>query len=100
MQERVPDSPLLRTEFEESRAAVEGLGGGGRWEPGALTTAELRVLDFLPTHLSFREIGDRMHLSRFTIKSQALSAYRKLGVSSRSDAVARARALGLIDRRR
>jgi LuxR family maltose regulon positive regulatory protein len=63
---------------------------------GALTPAEMRVLEYLPTHLTFREIGERLHLSRFTVKSQALATYRKLGVASRGEAVARARALGLL----
>ena len=44
-------------------------------------------MPFLPTHLSFREIGDRLHLSRNTIKTQAISVYRKLGVSTRGDAI-------------
>ena len=55
------------------------------------------MLRFLPTHHSFREIGELLHLSRFTVKSQALAIYRKLGAGSRGDAVARARALGLLD---
>ena len=66
--------------------------------PGAgLTTAELRVLPLLQTHLSFREIGERQFVSRNTIKTQAISIYRKLGVSSRSGAIERAAELGLID---
>ena len=50
----------------------------------------------LSTHLSFPEIAAEMFLSRTTIKSQALSIYRKLGASSRSQAVARSRELGLL----
>ena len=65
--------------------------------PSALTTAEIRLLHFLPTHLSFREIGERMHLSRNTVKTQAISIYRKLQVSKRGEAVQRARDLGFID---
>jgi LuxR family maltose regulon positive regulatory protein len=55
------------------------------------------VLQYLPTHLSFREIGERTQLSANTVKTQANTAYRKLDVRSRSDAVARARELGLLD---
>jgi LuxR family transcriptional regulator, maltose regulon positive regulatory protein len=62
-----------------------------------LTAAELRLLPLLATHLSFREIGDRLYVSRNTIKTQAISAYRKLGVSSRSAAIKRACELGLVD---
>ncbi len=51
--------------------------------PGAsaLTAAELRLLPLLATHLSFPKIREKMFLSRHTIKSQANSIYRKLGVS-------------------
>jgi LuxR family maltose regulon positive regulatory protein len=62
-----------------------------------LTTAELRLLPMLSTHMSFREIGDRLFVSRNTIKTQAISVYRKLGVSTRSAAVERAQHLGLIE---
>ena len=62
-----------------------------------LTPAELRLLPLLPTHLSFPEIASRMFLSRHTIKTQAISIYRKLDASSRAEAVARARDIGLLD---
>ena len=66
--------------------------------PGAssLTAAELRVLPFLTTHLTFREIGQRAYLSLHTVKSHAMSIYRKLGVTSRGAAVERAREIGLL----
>jgi LuxR family maltose regulon positive regulatory protein len=64
--------------------------------PSALTTAELRVLQLLQTHLSFQEIGNALFLSRNTVKTQAIAAYRKLGVRSRSEAVETARQLGLL----
>jgi LuxR family maltose regulon positive regulatory protein len=41
----------------------------------------------MPTHLSFREIGERLCMSHDTVKSQALLVYRKFGVSSRSEAI-------------
>jgi LuxR family maltose regulon positive regulatory protein len=59
--------------------------------------AELRILRFLPTHLSFREIGARLHVSTNTVKTQAHAVYRKLDVSSRSEAVTRAEEIGLLD---
>jgi LuxR family maltose regulon positive regulatory protein len=65
--------------------------------PSALTTAELRVLSLLPTHLSFREIAGRLHVSANTVKTQAHAVYRKLDASSRTEAVARARDVGLLD---
>jgi LuxR family maltose regulon positive regulatory protein len=63
----------------------------------SLTAAELRLLPLLATHLSFREIGERLFVSRNTIKTQAISVYRKLGVSTRSAAIARAQQLGLVE---
>jgi len=65
--------------------------------PGAsaLTAAELRLLPLLATHLSFPEIAQELFVSRNTIKTQANSIYRKLGASTRSQAVARSRELGL-----
>ena len=70
----------------------------GSPSPGAstLTTAELRLLPLLPTHLSFPEIAGELFLSRHTVKSEANSIYRKLGVSSRSQAVSRSVELGLL----
>ena len=67
--------------------------------PGAsaLTGAELRLLPLLSTHLSFPEIAGEFFLSPNTIKSQAMSIYQKLGASSRSQAVARSRELGLLE---
>jgi LuxR family maltose regulon positive regulatory protein len=63
----------------------------------SLTAAEQRLLPLLTTHLSFREIAERLFVSRNTVKTQAISVYRKLGASSRSEAVARAETLGLIE---
>jgi LuxR family maltose regulon positive regulatory protein len=68
----------------------------GRWA-SSLTPAESRLVPLLATHLSFREIGERLYVSRNTVKTQAMAVYRKFGVTSRSAAIARAVALGLID---
>jgi LuxR family maltose regulon positive regulatory protein len=67
--------------------------------PGAssLTAAELRVLPLLATHLSFPEIAGELSLSPHTVKSQAISIYRKLGAASRSQAVSRSRELALLE---
>jgi LuxR family maltose regulon positive regulatory protein len=64
--------------------------------PARLTTAELRLLPLLSTHFTFREISECLYLSPHTVKSQALSVYRKLGVSSRSQAIQRMRRTGLL----
>ena len=62
-----------------------------------LTAAELRVLPLLPTYLSFQEIGDRLTISRNTVKTHAVSIYGKLWASSRGEAVERAVQLGLLE---
>ena len=54
------------------------------------------VLPYLQTHLTFREIAERLYVSRNTVSSQVTSIYRKLGVSSRTEAVDQATAIGLI----
>ena len=63
----------------------------------ALTPAEVRLLRQLGTHYSFREIGAQLCLSQHTVKSQAMSIYRKFAVSSRSEAIRHARDLGLLE---
>jgi len=68
----------------------------GRWA-SSLTPAEQRLLPLLATHLSFREIGERLFVSRNTVKTQAIAVYRKFGVTSRSAAIERAASLGLIE---
>jgi LuxR family maltose regulon positive regulatory protein len=72
--------------------------GAGSVGTSSLTAAELRLVPYLPTHLSFREIGERLFVSRHTIKTQAISIYRKLGVSTRSEAIERMQMNGLLDR--
>jgi ATP/maltotriose-dependent transcriptional regulator MalT len=66
---------------------------------GVPSAAELSVLQLLATDLSRREIGERLFLSVNTVKTHTRSLYRKLGVSSREEAVVRAAALGLLDAR-
>ena len=61
-----------------------------------LSAAERRVLEQLPTHRSLGEVGDHLCVSRNTVKTHTLSIYRKLFVSGRSEAVDRARELGLL----
>jgi LuxR family maltose regulon positive regulatory protein len=78
----------LHTQLDTMRMA--GVGAS------SLTPAELRLLRLLGTHYSFREIGHQLYLSQHTVKSQAMSIYRKFGVSSRSGAIRHARDLGLL----
>jgi LuxR family maltose regulon positive regulatory protein len=62
----------------------------------ALTRAEMRVLQLLPTHLSLGQIGEELHISRNTVKAHLTAIRRKLQCSSRNDIVARGRDLGLL----
>ena len=73
-----------------SGAQVEGTDGP------PLTSAELRLLPYLQTHLTLREIGERLYVSRNTVSSEVSSIYRKLGVSSRGAAVEQATTIGLL----
>ena len=61
-----------------------------------LTDRELAVLRLLPSELSLREIGSALYVSLNTVKSHSKGVYRKLGASSREEAVERARDLGLV----
>lgn len=80
------------------QARVELVRGTGAFAASALTGAELRLLPLLATHMTFPQIARELGLSPHTIKTQAHSVYRRLDVSTRSEAVARARELGLLDR--
>lgn len=79
--------------IEEIREAL----GKPRADTLNLTKAELRTLQFLPSHHSFRAIGEQLYLSQNTVKTQANSLYRKLGVNSRAEAVMEGRRLKLIE---
>jgi LuxR family transcriptional regulator, maltose regulon positive regulatory protein len=92
-----PDLGTLPGEAEELRSTLDAIPVGSVGA-SSLTTAELRLVPLLSTHLSFREIGERLHVSRHTVKTQAISVYRKLGVSSRSEAIDRVQAIGLLAR--
>ena len=74
------------------------LHGSGPTLVGAssLTAAELRLVPLLSTHLTYSEIGERLYVSRNTIKSQTASIFRKLGATSRGGAVRAAEQLGLL----
>jgi len=92
-----PDLGTLTGQAEALRARLAEERGAVVAGMSSLTAAELRLLPVLATHLSFPEIAAQMFLSRNTIRSQAMSVYRKLGASSRSQAVARCRELGLLE---
>ena len=94
---RRPNLGNLADEAQALRARLAKERDSSNPGASALTGAELRLLPMLSTHLSFPEIAEELFLSRNTIKSEAISIYRKLGASSRSQAVARSRELGLLE---
>jgi LuxR family maltose regulon positive regulatory protein len=94
---RRPDLGTLAGEAEALRARLTHERGASVPGASALTAAELRLLPLLSTHLSFPEIAAELFLSPHTIKSATKSIYRKLGASSRNEAVTHARELGLLE---
>jgi LuxR family transcriptional regulator, maltose regulon positive regulatory protein len=82
--------------FEQAWAQIDTLAEATLAGPSSLTIAELRILRFLPSHRSFREIAERLDVSVNTVKTQAHAIYRKLDAASRSEAVARASRAGLL----
>ncbi len=90
-----PDLGSLPREADELSSTIDTLRVGSVGA-SSLTAAELRLVPLLSTHLSFREIGERLYVSRHTVKTQAISIYRKLGVSSRSEAIDRVLEIGLL----
>jgi LuxR family maltose regulon positive regulatory protein len=95
--QRRPELGTLRRQARELQAELANAPGLDHGWASTLTAAELRLLPLLTTHLSFREIAERLYVSRNTVKSQAISVYRKLDASSRSEAIERAVQLGLVD---
>jgi LuxR family maltose regulon positive regulatory protein len=61
-----------------------------------LSDSETRVLRYLPTNLSLREIGNELYVSVHTVKTHTKHIYGKLGAHGRGEAVEQARALGLL----
>lgn len=89
-----PDMGDLSTEVAAFHRELESMSDGAGAAP--LSPAELRVLPYLQTHLSLREIAERLFVSRHTVNSQVASMYRKLGVNARGPAVQRATEMGLL----
>jgi LuxR family maltose regulon positive regulatory protein len=94
---RSPEAVVLTEWLERAHEQLAEATAPAARPPASLTAAELRILRFLPTHLTFREIAERTFVSANTVKTQANAVYRKLDVSSRSEAVTRARSLGVLD---
>jgi LuxR family transcriptional regulator, maltose regulon positive regulatory protein len=85
--------PALLEHTEQTLASAPR----GRVEAAApLTERELVVLQLLPAQLSTREISRELSVSVTTIRSQVQAIYRKLQASTRAEAVAHARTLGIL----
>jgi LuxR family maltose regulon positive regulatory protein len=81
---------LLRTAAGTSARGVATIA------PDHLTPRELRLLHFLPSHLSYAEIGERLFISVNTVKTNLKALYRKLGATTRAEAVEAASVAGLL----
>jgi LuxR family transcriptional regulator, maltose regulon positive regulatory protein len=77
-----------------NRPAPPPAGPRAPLEP--LSKSEIRVLRYLPTHLTAPEIAGQLSVSTTTVKTHLRNVYAKLGVHSRAEAVESARALGLL----
>ena len=98
MLELRPDMGSLVEDARELHERVAAAAGpAGAWAM-SLTGAELRLLPYLATHLTFPEIATRLFISRNTVKTEAVSIYRKLSASSRSEAIERAVEVGLLEK--
>jgi LuxR family maltose regulon positive regulatory protein len=90
-----PALGALIDEVEEFRRVLAATATGAAGK-SPLTPAELRLLPYLQTHLTADRIAERLFLSSWTVKTEVKSIYRKLGVSSRNEAVQEATAIGLL----
>ena len=91
-----PALPRPRRRARPGRTLLAHGPAGSNLAITPLTAAERHVLPLLATHLTLPEIATELTVSRNTVKTHCVALYRKLGVSSRSDAVTEARRLGLI----
>jgi LuxR family maltose regulon positive regulatory protein len=91
-----PALGALIGEVDEFRRVLAASATTGAIAGSPLSPAELRLLPYLQTHLTAERIAERLFVSSWTVKTQVKSIYRKLGVSSRNEAVQHATAVGLL----
>jgi LuxR family maltose regulon positive regulatory protein len=91
-----PALGALAGETEEFRQVLASSATAPATGRPPLTPAELQLLPYLQTHLSARGIAERLFVSQPTVKTHMYSIYRKLGVSTRDEAVQAATAIGLL----
>ena len=92
---RLGEAGVLSKKMAEAQDMVEAAFAAAP-VPDRLTPAELRVLHYLPTYMTLEEISQDLNVSRTTVKTQVMAAYRKLGVKSRAAAVRKAHQQGLL----
>ncbi len=94
---RRPALGTLIEEIKDFRAVLANTkAAAGAAAALPLTPAELRLLPYLQTHLTADKIAERLFISSHTVRTEVKAIYRKLGVSSRNDAVQKATAVGLL----
>ena len=93
---REPGAHRLNERLDALDGRLDSWPAGPASASPRLTPAELRLLDYLPTHLNMQQIAEQLGVTRNTAKSQNVAVYRKLGVASRAAAVAEARRLDII----
>jgi LuxR family transcriptional regulator, maltose regulon positive regulatory protein len=91
-----PALATLTGEVDELRRALAASTASETTGESPLTPAELRLLPYLQTHLTAAGIAERLFVSMHTVRTEVKSIYRKLGVSSRNDAVQKAATIGLL----
>jgi LuxR family transcriptional regulator, maltose regulon positive regulatory protein len=94
--QRFQDPGALPVPLEQTERALTPLPRRRIEAVVPLTERELVVLRLLPTQLSTREISRELSVSVHTVRSQVQAIYRKLQASTRAEAVAHARELGLL----
>jgi LuxR family transcriptional regulator, maltose regulon positive regulatory protein len=94
---KAPDAWVLANRLQAAQRDVDAAVDSIAQTDWSLTAAELRLLGYLPSHLSFPQIAERLFVSPNTVKTHARGIYRKLGVSCRGSAVDYARDAGLVD---
>lgn len=97
--DRAALAPVLAAALRQTGSTLPGLGdepAGGDVYVEPLSERERTILEQMATHLSYPEIADELYISPHTVRAHAKAIYRKLAVSSRSEAVARGHAYGLI----